>query len=89
MLWKRVGAARGGSLGGGGDHSLVKDVLTSDAGLDYVPLANMLLIGDFKSADQFTRDVLIKLAGPGAVKRGYVYFTEVRVGGNNRTGLPL
>ena len=46
--------------------------------MDYVPLANMLLIGDFKGADQFTRDALIKIAGEAAVKRGYVYFTEVK-----------
>jgi hypothetical protein len=54
------------------------DVLKSEVGMDYVPLANMLLIGDFKEADQFTRDALIKIAGPAAQKRGYVYFTEVK-----------
>lgn len=46
--------------------------------MDYVPLANMLLVGDFKGADQFTRDALIKIAGAAAQKRGYVYFTEVK-----------
>lgn len=56
---------------------LEKDRLESEKGIDYVPLANMLLTGDFKSADQFTRDTLIRLAGDGAVARKYVYFTEV------------
>jgi hypothetical protein len=55
-----------------------KDVLKSECGMDYVPLANMLLIGDFKGADQFTRDALIQIAGENARKRGYVYFTEVK-----------
>jgi len=57
---------------------LEKDVLESERGIDYVPLANMLMTGDYKSADQFTRDILIKLAGPEAEKRKYVYWTEVK-----------
>jgi len=52
--------------------------LPSDAGLDYIPLATMLATGDYKSADQFTRDALIKLAGDEAVKRGFVYWTDVK-----------
>jgi len=52
--------------------------LPSVKGIDYVPLATMLAIGDFKGADQFTRDNLIKLAGPEAVKRGFVYWTDVQ-----------
>ncbi|KAM3571667.1 hypothetical protein VYU27_006320 [Nannochloropsis oceanica] len=59
-------------------EELEKDVLKSECGVDYVPLANMLLTGDFKAADQFTRDALIQIAGEDAQKRGYVYFTEVR-----------
>ena len=51
--------------------------LPSDCGVDYVPLATMLATGDFQGADQFTRDALIKIAGDGATKREYVYFTEV------------
>ena len=47
-------------------------------GIDYIPLATMLAIGDFEGADQFTRDTLIKVAGPGAVKRAFVYWTEVK-----------
>mmetsp|Transcript_17428 Transcript_17428/g.17517 ORF Transcript_17428/g.17517 Transcript_17428/m.17517 type:complete len:215 (-) Transcript_17428:40-684(-) len=52
--------------------------LPSVKGIDYIPLATMLAIGDFKGADQFTRDNLIKLAGPDAVRRGFVYFTDVK-----------
>ena len=51
--------------------------LPSACGVDYVPLATMLATGDFEGADQFTRDALIKIAGEGAKKREYVYFTEV------------
>ncbi len=52
--------------------------LPSDCGVDYVPLATMLATGDFFGADQFTRDNLIKIAGPEAQKREYVYWTEVK-----------
>ena len=51
--------------------------LPSEVGVDYIPLATMLAVGDFLGADQFTRDNLIKIAGPGAVKRSFVYWTEV------------
>ena len=37
----------------------------------------MLATGDFFAADQFTRDNLIKIGGPGPVGRGFVYWTEV------------
>ena len=50
--------------------------LPSEMGIDYVPLATLLATGDFLGADQFTRDNLIKIAGPGAVKRSFVYWTE-------------
>ena len=56
----------------------VPTYLPSDCGIDYVPLATMLATGDFEGADQFTRDALIKIAGPAAKKREYVYFTEVQ-----------
>jgi len=42
-----------------------------------VPLLTALKSGDFLEADHLTREGLITLAGPAAVKRGYVYFTEV------------
>lgn len=52
--------------------------LVSDADVDYAPLVEHLRRGDFSQADQFTRDNLIRLAGPEATKRGYVYFTEAK-----------
>lgn len=47
------------------------------AGLDYSQLKGLLADGDFQAADDETRDLLIRLAGPEAVKRKWVYFTEV------------
>lgn len=52
--------------------------LLSEKDVDYTPLMEQLRQGDFKEADQWTRDILITLAGPDAVKRGYVYFTEAK-----------
>ena len=51
--------------------------LATDSGVDFVPLADLLLAGDFQEADQVTRDLLITLAGPGSEGRKFVYFTEV------------
>lgn len=39
--------------------------LKSVTGADFMPLATALLAGDFKEADQLTRDLLIFIAGPG------------------------
>lgn len=57
----------------------VPTYLPSDCGVDYIPLATMLATGDYEGADQFTRDTLIKIAGPAAKKREYVYFTEANI----------
>ena len=54
-----------------------EDELKSETGADFMPLANALMAGEFKEADQLTRDLLIFIAGPGARSRKYVYFTEV------------
>jgi len=51
--------------------------LNSELGLDYSSLRDYLQEGDFRKADDETRALLIKMAGPGAVQRGWVYFTEV------------
>jgi hypothetical protein len=50
---------------------------TSQLGLDYSALRDYLQEKDFRKADDETRALLIKMAGPGAVSRGWVYFTEV------------
>lgn len=49
----------------------------SAAGLDYGPLQRHLLLQDYEEADRITSEVLRQLAGPDAVKRGYVYYSEV------------
>jgi hypothetical protein len=38
----------------------------------------LLDAGDLKGADQFTRDALIRAAGEGSRKRGFVYWTDVK-----------
>jgi hypothetical protein len=45
--------------------------------MDYAPLRDHLKAQDFRKADDETRALLIRLAGEGAIKRGWVYFTEV------------
>jgi hypothetical protein len=44
-------------------------------GLDYSDLRDYLAAGDVRKADDETRALLIKMAGQGAVQRGWVYFT--------------
>lgn len=51
--------------------------IESACGFDFVPLLTALQAGELREADGLTRDGLIKLAGPAAVARGYVYYTEV------------
>ncbi len=49
----------------------------SEVGFDYSPLQQYLLNESFEDADRFTSSKLRELAGAKAVKRGYVYFSEV------------
>jgi len=49
----------------------------SVAGLDYAPLQQHLMRQAFEAADRLTSEHLRQLAGPDAVSRGYVYYTEV------------
>ncbi len=49
----------------------------SDVGFDYSPLQRYLLNECYEEADRFTSSKLRELAGEKAVKRGYVYFSEV------------
>ncbi len=51
--------------------------VTSARGLDYAPLERALMAKDFELADRLTSDLLRQLAGPAAVSRGYVYYSEV------------
>ena len=50
--------------------------LKSDGGIDYLPLQQLLTIQDFQAADRMTIQKLCELAGPLAVKRKWLYFTE-------------
>lgn len=52
--------------------------LLSEKGVDYSVFNETLASGDFKAADAESRRLLIELAGPAAVKRGWVYFAEVK-----------
>ena len=49
----------------------------SARGLDYAPLQRALMAQQFEEADRITRSLLRELAGPEAVRRGYVYYSEV------------
>lgn len=51
--------------------------LRSTAGIDYALLQQKLAEQDFQAADQLTLQKLCELAGPTAVQRKWVYFTEV------------
>ena len=51
--------------------------VTSAQGLDYAPLEAALMAQDYEQADRITSESLRQLAGPAAVTRGYVYYSEV------------
>jgi hypothetical protein len=50
---------------------------TSARGIDYAPLQRLLILQDYEQADRLTSEILRQLAGPAAVARGYVYYSEV------------
>jgi hypothetical protein len=50
---------------------------TSALGIDYGPLQRHLALMEFEAADRLTSTILRELAGPEAVRRGYVYYSEV------------
>jgi hypothetical protein len=49
----------------------------SDRQIDYSLLQKLLAAADFQSADRITIQLLCELAGPAAVQRKWLYFTEV------------
>lgn len=51
--------------------------VSSGRGIDYVPLQQALAHQRFEEADRITSAILRELAGPEAVRRGYVYYSEV------------
>jgi hypothetical protein len=51
--------------------------VTSAAGIDFAPMQAHLLRQDFEQADRITSEILRQLAGENAVRRGYVFYSEV------------
>jgi hypothetical protein len=51
--------------------------VASAAGQDYGPLQRHLMLREFEAADRLTSEHLRHLAGAAAVRRGYVYYSEV------------
>tara|TARA_Y100001968_G_scaffold261563_1_gene249472 strand:+ start:114 stop:830 length:717 start_codon:yes stop_codon:yes gene_type:complete len=70
------------------DENFIKNILgcddlawfssSSEVCFDYSPLQQYLLKESYEEADRFTSSKLRELAGEKAVKRGYVYFSEVK-----------
>lgn len=50
---------------------------SSARGIDYAPLQRHLVLQEFEAADRLTSAILRELASPEAVRRGYVYYSEV------------
>lgn len=59
-------------------HSHVPTSVHEQAGADWSVLRDLLAAGEFQKADDETRAKLIEIAGEDAIKRGWVYFSEVR-----------
>ncbi len=51
--------------------------LVSERDIDYTPLQQLLVQQDFLAADRLTLEKLCELAGPAAIKRKWLYFSEV------------
>jgi GUN4-like/ARM-like repeat domain, GUN4-N terminal len=51
--------------------------LRSEAGIDYQPLQRLLAVQNFLEADRTTLLKMCELAGPAAVKRKWIYFTDI------------
>lgn len=45
--------------------------------INYAPLQRHLMLQEYEAADRLTSEILRQLAGPAAVQRGYVYYSEV------------
>ena len=73
----------------GGPSLFISYLMHTQAGMDYAHLKDLLAAGDFQKADDETRILLIKLAGPGAIERKWVYFTEVCTTHPASSGSPI
>ncbi|CAN7128722.1 unnamed protein product [Brassica rapa subsp. narinosa] len=52
--------------------------ITTETATKFDALATHLINQDFRKADEETRRLLIQIAGEAAIKRGYVFFSEVK-----------
>ncbi len=52
--------------------------MPSDRHIDYAPLRQHLMAQDFQAADRTTLEKLCELAGPAAIDRKWLYFSEVK-----------
>uniref|UniRef100_M4CGP2 GUN4-like domain-containing protein n=1 Tax=Brassica campestris TaxID=3711 RepID=M4CGP2_BRACM len=52
--------------------------ITTETATKFEVLATHLINQDFRKADEETRRLLIQIAGEAAIKRGYVFFSEVK-----------
>jgi len=51
--------------------------LSADCKADYAPIQTALIQQDFETADRLTLEKMCELAGPTAIARKWIYFTEV------------
>lgn len=51
--------------------------LQSDRAIDYQPLQDLLIAQDYEAADRLSMQKLCELAGPQAVQRKWLYFSDV------------
>jgi len=58
-------------------NPLLLGMLHSDRGINYEPLQQLLAQQQFQAADHLTLEKLCELAGPAAVQRKWLYFSEV------------
>lgn len=73
------GPSLGPKLSTGRPQISLDDVqLKSGVEVDYSKLRDLLKEGKWREAEDETRELLIQAAGKGAVKRGWVYFSEVK-----------
>lgn len=56
---------------------LLQVTLTSSRGINYTPLCDLLSQKQWQEADTLTRLLMCEVAGDLAIKRGWLYFTEM------------
>eukprot|EP00850_Spirogloea_muscicola_P002720 SM000010S04358 [mRNA] locus=s10:1187775:1188878:- [translate_table: standard] len=77
LRWQCGGKAAAAAEGAAAAVAAV--AIESEAGVSYAELAGHLAAGRWEAADAETRRLLCELAGDGAARRQWVYFSEVPV----------